>query len=453
MIQKNRQKSIHEASDFKLEYGTTAASVAPQSTPELTRILRWGGGIVLAIAAITFMYQGVYSFTPMTRHWIMLAICGLLGLLGVATGTLLNDEKGARTFLGFSAATFPVVASQLGAMFFSLFGHPPLGMPTPLVFSLMTSSKVMAVAGLTLAVLVPVSYLAFRILARSKAVLLTGVFTIANLCILIPIREGLGVCAIISVTAALIYWIDSTLLGRDFRLDSFEGRAARLMLIGPLAVLLGRTLFYSVGSNFYGFMLALAGAYLAFHWGRLAQKTVIRGLCQISGLIGLASGWLICLLSYPGIFFLSQGSMAYLILLPIAAVLGIQSLIIDDSWAVTYQNAAAVLSLLAVVAAHWFEPSPVISIVGVLTAVATVASGTLVGEESIFIFGLLMALISLGNFGLQAFRMHNCYAWAALALIGIGVMFSASLIEKGYTRRFFKGGSLWGKFKTRPDYH
>jgi hypothetical protein len=221
------------------------------------------------------------------------------------------------------------------------------------------------------------------------------------------------------------------------------------MLVGPLAVLLGRTLFYSVGSNFYGLMFALAGAYLAFHWGRLAQKPVIRGLCQLSGLIGLAVGWLICLLAYPGFFLLGQGTIAYLILLPIAALLGILSLICTDSLAVKYQNSAAVLSLFAVASAHWLEPSPAISIVGVLAAVATVASGTLAGEESIFIFGLLMALISLGNFGLQAFRLHNCYAWAGLAIIGIGVMFSATLIEKGYARRFFKGGSLWGRFKTR----
>lgn len=97
-----------------------------RSMPELTRVLRWGGGIVLAAAAIAFMCQGVYSLAPMTRHWIMLAICGLLGLLGVVTGNVLKEERGARAFLGFAAACFPVLASQLGAMFFSLFGRPPV---------------------------------------------------------------------------------------------------------------------------------------------------------------------------------------------------------------------------------------------------------------------------------------------------------------------------------------
>jgi len=126
----------YQVPDLKQENDETSVAPPPHPKLELTRLLRWGGGIVLATAAITFMYQGVYSFAPMMRHWIMLAICGLLGSLGVITGTMLDDEKGARAFLGLSAACFPVLSSQLGAMFFSLFGHPPLGMPHPFIFSL-----------------------------------------------------------------------------------------------------------------------------------------------------------------------------------------------------------------------------------------------------------------------------------------------------------------------------
>lgn len=40
---------------------------------KLTQVLRWSGSIILAAAAIAFMYQGIYSFSPMTRHWILLA--------------------------------------------------------------------------------------------------------------------------------------------------------------------------------------------------------------------------------------------------------------------------------------------------------------------------------------------------------------------------------------------
>ncbi len=423
----------------------------PHSKPELTRILRWSGGGVLTIAAIAFMCQGVYTFAPMTRHWIMLAICGLLGLLGVVTGTVLKEEKGARAFLGFAAASFPVLASQLGAMFFSLFGRPPLGMPQPLVFSLFTYSKVMAIAGLTLAIAVPVSYLAFRILARSQAVLLIGVFTLANLCILLPAREGMWVSALIAAVACSIYWVDCAWLRRDFRLDSFEGRVARLMLTGPLMVMIGRTFFYTVGSTFYGLMLGLSGAYLAFHWGRVAERADRKKMCQLVGMVGIVAGWVTCLLPILNKVAFEYGMTIYLVLLPIAALLGTQSLVADSQAAATYRSAAAIVALLSVVFAHWVEAAPMVSIVGVVVAMATVAVGTLAGEKPVFVFGLLTAAVSLGNFCLQAFKLHSSYAWVALALIGIAVIFSASLIEKGSTKSFLKGASVWGRLKSRTN--
>jgi hypothetical protein len=423
----------------------------PHSKPELTRILRWSGGGVLTVAAIAFMCQGVYSFAPMTRHWIMLAICGLLGLLGVVTGTLLKEEKGARAFLGFAAASFPVLASQLGAMFFSLFGRPPIGMPQPLVFSLLNSSKVMAVASLTLAIVVPMSYLAFRILARSQAILLTGAFTLANLCILVPAREGMWVSAIITAVACSIYWVDCAWLRKDFRLASFEGRGARLMLTGPLMVMIGRTFFYTVGSTFYGLMLGLSGAYLAFHWGRVAQRNDLKKICQLVGIVGIIAGWVTCLLPILDKVALGDGMTVYLILLPIAAILGAQSLAVDGQAATTYRSATAIVVLLNVVFAHWVEAAPMVSIVGLAVAIATVAAGTLAGEKPVFVLGLLTAAMSLGNFCLQAFKLHSSYAWLALALIGITVIFSASLIEKGSTRSLLKGTSLWGRLKPRSS--
>ena len=109
----------------------------------------------------------------------------------MVTGNLLKEEKGARLFLGLATASFPVLASQLGAMFFSMFGSPPAGMPQPLVFTLTNSSMLLLVTGLTLAIIVPLSHLAFRILAAPQAGTLTFMYTLANLCLLIPLRIDL----------------------------------------------------------------------------------------------------------------------------------------------------------------------------------------------------------------------------------------------------------------------
>ncbi len=62
------------------------------------------------------------------------------------------------------------------------------------------------------------------------------------------------------------------------------------------------------------------------------------------------------------------------------------------------------------------------------------AAGALAGEKPVLVLGSLAAAVSLCNFGLQAVRLHTGYAWVALALLGIAVIFCASLIEKGSTR-------------------
>lgn len=450
MTTRQRIRPAFEKFDLQLDLEREDVSDAcpPNGRPELTCILRWCGGVVLTAAAVAFMVQGVYSFSPTARHWVMLAICGLLGVLGVVTGTVLEEEKGARAFLGFAAAFFPVLASQLGAMFFTLFGHPPADMPHPLAFSLASSSKVLVAAALTCSIAVPVSYLAFRVLARSQAILMAAVFTLANLCILLPIRDGLGLSFIFAAAACGMYWVDNMYLRRDFRLESFEGRMARIMLTGPLWVMLGRSFFYPVGSGFYGLMFILAGAYLIFHWARTVKTAGIKKMCLITGFIGLGAGWLTCLWPILGSFFLEDGMTVYLVLLPLAAILAVQSFIDEGSIVENYRYVAALVALLSIVAAHGIEATALVSLVGVVVALALVAAGALAAQLPVFIFGLLSAAVSLGNFGLKAFTLHSSYAWVALALLGIGVMFTASLIEKARTGKFLKGVAIWGRFKA-----
>ncbi len=89
------------------------------------------------------------------------------------------------------------------------------------------------------------------------------------------------------------------------------------------------------------------------------------------------------------------------------------------------------------------------SLTGIVVAVAVVAAGTLVGEKPVFICGMLAAAVSLANIGWQAVKLHSGYAWVGLAFIGIGVILSASLIEKRQAGQLPAGTALWGRLKPR----
>lgn len=416
---------------------------------KLTQVLRWSGGIILAAATIAFMFQGIYSFSPMSRHWIMLAVSLLLGLLGMLTGNILKEEKGARLFLGLAAASFPVLASQLGAMYFSMFGIPPVGMPQPLVFTMADSSMLLLTTGLTLAIAIPVSHLAFRILARSQAKTLGLMYTLSNMCMLIPLRVDLWTSAIVALVAGAVFWVDSMKLAKDFRLDNFEGRAARFMLSGPLAVMIGRSLFYPMDPIYYAFMLLLSGACFTFHWGRVARKVWIRRANRTAGLLAMAAGWLLCCWQILDVFDMGAANRIYLCWLPIAAVLAGQSFLSTDKPARYQRMAAAMIVLASVFFAHLIHATLPTSVVAVGAAVFILVLGTLVAETPVAFIGGLTAVIGVGNLVLRAFQVHVSYAWLILAIIGISAMFCASLVETKRPWRFLKNSALWGILKNR----
>jgi hypothetical protein len=414
---------------------------------KLTQILRWSGSIILAAAALAFMYQGIYSFSPMTRHWIILAVCLLLGLFGMVTGNLLKEEKGARLFLGLAAASFPVLASQLGAMFFSMFGTPPAGMPQPLVFTLTNSSMLLLITGLTLAIIVPLSHLAFRILARPQAGTLTIMYTLANLCMLIPLRIDFWICAIIMIVAGALFWIDSRALSKDFRLDSFEGRASRLMLSGPLAVMIGRSFFYPMEPAYYGFMLIVSGACFTFYWGRLARNNWARRTSRTAGLTAIATGWWICYIQMLDSFDIGTAAAIYLGLLPLAAALAGHSFISTGKTARYQRMSAAMTALASVIFVHCIQATISASVTAIVTAAVILVLGTLVAEKSVLVVGGLASVIGLGNLCILAFRMHIGHAWLILAVIGISILLGASLIETKRPWKVLKHSSMWGILK------
>lgn len=418
---------------------------------KVTQTLRWSGSILLATAAIAFMYQGIYSFAPMTRHWIMLAVCLLLGLLGMVTGNLLKEEKGARLFLGLAAASFPVLASQLGAMFFSMFGSPPAGMPQPLVFTLTNSSVLLMITGLTLTIIIPVSHLAFRILARPQAGILTITYTLANLCMLIPLRDDIWISAIITPVAGALFWFDSSKLSKDFRLDSFEGRASRFMLSGPLAVMIGRSFFYPMAPAYYGLMLLVSGACFTLYWGRVARKNWIRRASRTAGITAMAAGWWICFTQMLAYFYIGTAAAIYLGLLPPAAALAGHSLMSSCKTARYQRMTAAITALASVIIVHYSQATVPASVVAAVTAAVVLVLGTLVAEKPVMFIGGLISVIGLGNLSVLAFRLHISHAWLILAIIGIGVMFCASLIETKRLWRFLKRSSVWGMLQQSEN--
>jgi hypothetical protein len=424
-----------------------AFAVERLSALDLSQVLRWSGGLALAAAGISFMFQGLYSFTPVTRHWILLGIAALLGLMGILTGSAMQETKGARSFLAFATAAFPVLASQLGAMVFSLLGQPPSGMPQPLVFSLLTAAQVAALTVLTLAISVPLSFLGFKVLARTQAGRLTAFYTLANLCVLVPVREGVMLTVLVGTLGACAYAADRMVLARDFRLANFEGRLSRALVILPLVIILVRSLFYPVDHLYAALVLAMGGAYLSFHGGRITESPAWRFLLQILGNVGLAAAWLTGIGPVITVHRMGDGLALYLILLPMALITGLHATIADRGWRRASLHTASAMALLAVAAAHLFDGGMVQSVIGAAVAVGGLVVGVRAAEKWIFLAGVIAGLGSLANLALTAIARHAGYAWIMLAALGIIALFSASLAEKRRGRLNHHLLVVWGRMQ------
>jgi hypothetical protein len=272
-------------------------------------------------------------------------------------------------------------------------------------------------------------------------------YTLANLCMLIPLRDDIYISAIIALVAGALFWIDSRTLSKDFRLDSFEGRASRLMLSSPLAVMIGRSFFYPMEPAYYGVMLLVSGACLTFFWGRAARKNWVRRASRIAGLTTIAAGWWVCYMQILGSFDIGAAAAIYLGLLPLAAILAGHSLVSTGKTARYQMMSAAMIALAGVIFVHCIQATISGSVVAIVTAAAVLVLGTLVAEIPVLVVGGLTAGIGLGNLCILAFRMHMGHAWLILAIIGISIMLGASLIETKRPWNLLKHNSMWGILK------
>jgi hypothetical protein len=264
---------------------------------------------------------------------------------------------------------------------------------------------------------------------------------------LIPLRGDFWMCTIITLVAVLFFRTDVGVLNKDFRLDSSEGRASRWMLSGPLAVMIGRSFFYSMAPAYYGFMLLVSGVCLTFYWGRVARKNWVRGGSRVAGLTAIAAGWLVCFVEILGASEMGNAGAVYLALLPLAAALTGHSFVSAGNGAWYQRVSAAMIVLAAVLFSHCCQATLSVSAVAIAGAVAVMVLGVLVAEKPVLVIGALSAAIGMGNLGILAFRVHSGYAWLILTVIGISILLGASLIEAKRPWKIIDNSSLWGVLK------
>ncbi len=383
----------------------------------LAGLLRTVGALTVVAAMCAHLLEGWHAWNDLSRYYVMLGGTVLLALAGAVMGYWSRDVKSARAF--FSLGLISVVANMttLGGLVHSQLNGDP-------VFA--AGGLAALAAGSIFLVLLPAAWFAFKVLARSHATNLLGIFAASSALLLFPFRESLGVGLVIAAALALPALYLRRRVG-DVAFRTLEGRIAAAALFAPALVMLGRLLWLYQADELVTLILAGIG----FFATRYAAVMIPR-----------ASGWhaannvssvLLALVIGITAILLGDGLMPDEALLPLFSVvfgglvwsMGLQCEDTRDRFA--YAGAYSAVSFtLANLIFTAGDGGLGCLVVGLLVALG----GRLQRLRGVMAAGMVTAGLGLLPSAFELAGMIDLTNWLTLAIIGFAVMVLASVCER-----------------------
>jgi hypothetical protein len=381
------------------------------------------------------MLQRWQGGNDLLRYAMLLAHGLLLAVAAYYCGVRVRESRGARTFL---ALLLPVVSANftvLGGLVYSQFRWDPVATVLPSHVTWVAPSPVLALAAcaVTLVVLAPLCFVAFLVLARHEARLLTVVFLAGNLAILLPVRNPDVVAVLVGLLAGGVLLLDVARLHPKSSLVTLEGRLARLTLVVPPLVMAGRCLhLYHPTLLFFG-IVGLTLGHALYHWSRRVdspgdadEALLLASACSA------ALGWTCCALHAHGTLHLPPSAKILLVVLPAAALLFRYSFASrrGGSW---YRFVASVVAFGMVCVNLLGFPEWLSSLSVLVVGVALLAHGAAIRNRPVLVSGAGSLLFGLAYHVRFAIEFEG-FAWIVLSALGVGLILAASYVERNRDR-------------------
>jgi len=437
MIEKKLFTNTREM-DFKFtnpspaEMGPGEGTIKKKKIAELSQLLRILGAVVIISSASVFLIQHWETGNDLVRYMMLLVLTVLIALAGMFCGLHIRESKGARAFLGITLAVIPIHFAVLGGLIYSQFALDFVRLELPTSARWVAGSPLAALvmtAG-ALAVLFPLGYLSFLALARPEAKRLTLAFLTANMSLLLPYRmPGLIGLMVIIIAGAMAYG-EQVVWRHKPGLCSREGYFIRVLMWAPVLLIIGRSsLLYAPDRFFLGAIWSsvtlLMFTVVTQLFRRMDLKEVIQGL---SGLPA-ALAWNDFVQGMVAGFNLGPGAELPLFCLPFSGILILMSLYCASS-GIGYRRVAVFIAVFGMVANLLMYPNVLTAFICLAVASATLAYGCFVEQIIIFLFSLAGFIFSLGYQLIYAVNNYSLGNWGSLAILGVAIIFIASLLER-----------------------
>lgn len=397
------------------------------SVSELLRIL---GAAVMVGALSMFMMQGWLEGNDIQRYFKLLAETLLLTAGGFFLSAWLKEHKGARLFFGLGLASIAANFTILGALVYSVFQFDGLlgNYPKYAAWVSQSPGQVLVVTALALAVLIPVTRLAFSVLARPAAGWLTSTYLLGGALLLIPVRGSVWSCLLAAGFVAFAISRIARHRQGERTPDTTESRFSLLMLFLPPIILCVRSLyFYDVEALALGCM-SVAAFLLLRHLSLGSRHLAVqRTLDTVSVPLALAAaGSLVSGLSF--VHYTMQFPLLALLLFVMLGELTVRRMNTTRSTVFGALGALLVSSIL--MCNELFADSFAVALTGLAGASLLIASGYWLKRAVISFFGVLTMLFIAIDCALEFSHWFHVNNWVLLSILGAGAIVLASLLDR-----------------------
>lgn len=397
----------------------------------MTKLLRLVGAGLLVVSASTFMIQQWDLGNDLVRYLTLLGHTALLTAAGFFCGIKMNESRGARTFLGLVIVSVPVHFAVLGGLLYSQFSLDGIDAGVT-VHAMWTASSPAQAVGLTLlgiAVLLPMTLISMAAFARPFMKPLSLGFAAMNLLLLVPIRQADGVGVLSLIAAGLFCVLETTLFWKKPLLQNVEGRFVKRMLLAPLGILVGRSLYLYELSLFAAGLLLISFSVLSFLFVlRQDRRSAAVQSVQVLNFIPAALGWGLVVYHLTNIYEMSNAVLVPLTTLPAAALLIAMSFFVRA--ALMYRRVAALLAVVPLSVHLLIEPSLSAGLICLSTGIATLLYGVFAQQKTVVFAGAAGVLCGIVYHVYNMVRVESLGHWAVLSVVGAVFILGASLFER-----------------------
>ena len=420
----------------------------PERRNLASTFLRLSGALILVIAALHYMIQGLNITSESLRFWVMPGFISFLAVCGLLCGYWLKDAKNARIFFGLGTAFVAAQLSQVAAMGRALLikgqsGEILLDMwwdldhLSPLIFG---SNVIVSVL-----LAIPVAYAGFTMLARQHRTSLLLGFLMANVAMVLPVREPMFVTTVIILGFFVLRYRDMRLYQPDRTLRSVSGFSARLLVWVPLFIIIGRSVFYPLSDIQYAVMMSLISWVMIKEIPRVTGKAEFVPLLQYFGMTLAIMAWFIGADNI--IQSVSSSIEIYASAFPIVVFLFITSFHIQDDSPAT-RFVAAMIAMLTVLCMLLDKHSYITALVSMGTGIGLSVAGLYLHEKLVISCGAISLIGGLIYYMGFLLDMYHAMPWLSAGLLGVAALLLASWIDKQQGSVKGNLGIAWNAFKN-----